>query len=148
MVRTTNGDRVRCRFAGMTDACLFCDPPGPLENQPGYRFNRANIVSVNEIRPQSNLHPGLLITMAIAGTVVGLAASRNLDDQGAASAGIITAGIVGAIGYPIVQMLSQDSGFGFAFPLMEFGHGAQRPLGTRMHMPIRVRPMPFTLPRR
>jgi hypothetical protein len=116
-VRTTSGNILHCRFAGATESVLFCDPPGPLQGQPGYRFDRTSVIGVREIQPPSDLHPGLIAAMAIAGTAIGIVASRNTTDTGAVAAGLITAGFVGAIGYPLVQMQSQNAGFGFTIPM-------------------------------
>ena len=131
VVRTTSGALVYCRFAGATDRCLFCDPAGSLASQPGYRFDRASIVSVREVEPKPNGHPVLLATMAIVGTAVGIATTRNTDNRGAVVAGVLSAGIVGLIAYPIVQMQSQQMGFGFVY----------RPHRFRPHMPIRFQRM-------
>jgi hypothetical protein len=145
-IRTTSGDKVRCRFAGATDLCIFCDPPGSLSNQPGFRFDRASVVSVRESQPEGDLHPGLLAAMAIAGTVVGLAVSRNTSAQGAALAGLLTFGMVGAAGYSMAQMQSQNVGFGIAFQSRGFARGAGGPHGGRPRMPIPIRPMRLTVP--
>jgi hypothetical protein len=134
VVLTTNGAKVRCRFAGATDTCLFCDQPGVLSSQPDYRFDRADIVSVKESQPEHNWHPGLLAAVAIVGTAVGIAATRNMDDRGAAAAGLLTAGFVGAVGYPIVQMQSENAGFGFVYRPQGFGLGAAWPPGPRFRM--------------
>ena len=45
VVDNTNGPPVHCLFAGVTDAYLFCNPPG---NPPGagFRIDHANVLSV------------------------------------------------------------------------------------------------------
>ncbi len=138
VVRTTSGTKVDCRFAGATDACLFCDPPGSLLSQAGYRFDRASVVNVTESHPPSDLHPGLLVAMAIVGTAFGIASTRNTDDRGAAAIGLISAGIVGAIGFEAIQMRNEDAGFGFAYRPGAFGFGPPRLPGPRIHMRIPI----------
>jgi hypothetical protein len=137
-VRTTSGTKVRCRFAGATDACLFCDPPGPQRNQAGYRFDRASVVSVMESRPASDLHPGLLVAMAIVGAAFGIASTRNNDDRGAAAIGLISAGMVGAIGFEAIQMRGEDAGFGSVYRPGAFGFAASRLRGPRIRIRIPI----------
>ena len=108
VVLTTNGAKVSCRFAGATDTFLFCD------------------------------QPGLLAAVAVVGTAVGIAATRNLDDRGAAAAGLLTAGFVGAIGYGTIQMQNENVGFGFSYWPGEFGRGAIRPPGPQLRMRIPI----------
>jgi hypothetical protein len=138
MVRTTSGTQVRCRFAGTTEACLFCDPPGPQLNQAGYQFDRASVVSVMESRPATDLHPGLLLAMAIVGTAFGIASTRNTDDRGAAAIGLISAGMVGAIGYRAILMRDEDGGSGFAYRPGAFGFGPTWLPGPRIRIRIPI----------
>ena len=138
LVLTTSGTKVRCRFAGANDVCLFCDPPGAPLSQAGYRFERADVVSVIESQPKLNWHPGLLAAMAIAGTAVGIAATGATDDRGASAAGLLTAGFVGAIGFQTIQMQNENVGYGFGYWPGEFGRSAFRPLGPRFHVRIPI----------
>jgi hypothetical protein len=138
VVLTTNGAKVSCRFAGATDTFLFCDQPGVLSSQPDFRFDRASVVSVRESQREHNWHPGLLAAVAVVGTAVGIAATRNLDDRGAAAAGLLTAGFVGAIGYGTIQMQNENVGFGFSYWPGEFGRGAIRPPGPQLRMRIPI----------
>ncbi len=121
VVRTTKGEKVRCSFAGATETCLFCDPPGVLSSQPTYRFDRGSLMSVREARPESDAHPIFLASMAVLGTIVGAAATRTTDDKTAAWAGLLTAGVLGATIYPFVEMQSQGVGFGFPNRPRQFG---------------------------
>lgn len=141
VVRTLNGDKVRCRFAGATNDCLFCDPLGLQSSQPGLRFDRASIVSVHEAEPKSDLHPVLLTVSAVLGIAVGVAAAQTGDDRTAAAAGLITAGLVGGIGYSAIQMQRQFDGFsvGFAFQPHGFRRGVGGPRGFSPHMPMLIR---------
>src|SRR5579863_7972776 len=68
-VSYTPGPPLRCRFAGATDAYLFCDPPGALEGT-GYRFDRYSVVDVKELGEPRNWHPGLLFAMIGGGILV------------------------------------------------------------------------------
>lgn len=138
VVRTPSGVKVRCRFAGATDTCLYCDPPGPSLRQAGYHFDRASVVSVTESRLETSVHSGLLVAMAIVGTAVGVAATRNTDDKGAAAAGLLTAGFVGLVGYPIVEMQSQGAGFGFPYRPGAFSFGAPRLPGPQIRIRIPI----------
>jgi hypothetical protein len=110
VVRNDNGPPVHCLFSGATDAYLFCDPPG---NPPGvgWRFDRASIISVDLDRPsqsgaqlsapQHDYHPAWIASILAGGLIVGLAATRTMDDGDAAKAGAIGALVVGAIGAPL-----------------------------------------------
>lgn len=138
VVRTTSGAKVHCRFAGATDACLFCDFPDALLGQAPYRFDRASVVNVKESQPGSDLHPGLLVAMAIVGTAFGIASTRSTDDRGAAAIGLISAGVVGGIGYEAIQMRNEDAGFGFVYRPRALGFRAPRLPGPRIHMRIPV----------
>jgi len=115
VVRTTSGTLVRCRFAGATDACLFCDPPGAPRSQAGYRFERANVANVKHDQPGRDTHPVLLAAMVILGSAAGLATTRNSSDRVAAAAGVFTAVAVGTFGFQMAQMQSQNAGFGFVY---------------------------------
>jgi hypothetical protein len=141
VVRTTSGALIHCRFAGATDASLFCDPLNQLLDRPGYEFDRTSVVRVFESHPERNWHPVLLTTMAIVGTVVGIACTENMDDRGAASAGLLSAGIVGLIGYGAGQFPMQGPyggyGYGFNFRPNGFGGGSGRFPRLRMPVPIR-----------
>ena len=130
VVRTISGDLVHCRFAGATDSCLFCDPSGPLLNEPGNQFDRASVLNVREHHEERNWHPVLLTAMAIVGTAVGIARTRNMDDRGAASAGLLSAGLTGLIGYGAGQFQTPYAygGYGYGFAFRPHGmHLRQRP---------------------
>jgi hypothetical protein len=136
-VKPTAGSAVRCRFAGATDTYLFCDlddaPPGTR----GYRFDRVQVVSVKVSRPKANWHPVLLATVAASGIAMGIASTRSMDDRGAASAGIISALVVGAVGYPIAVMQDQNAGFGFAYQFHPAPFAGLRLHGFVPHTPFR-----------
>ncbi|MGB6745679.1 MAG: hypothetical protein WBE38_18670 [Terracidiphilus sp.] len=128
VVKPTSGPGLHCRFAGATDAYLFCDRDNVYPGTGGYRFDRAQVVSVQVSHPKANWHPVLLATMAASGIAIGISATGSMDDRGAASAGILSALMVGAIGYPIAVMQDRNAGFGFAIPLppLQFA-GPRRP---------------------
>ncbi len=112
------GPSVHCRFAGATDAYLFCDPDDARYAASGYRFDRAQVVSVKISHPKVNWHPALLTIAAASGIAIGAAASSNgASDKSAAAGGLVTALMVGAVGYPIAAMQDQDRGFAFNIPL-------------------------------
>ena len=141
VVSTTSGTLVRCRFAGATDTCLFCDPPGALPSQASYRFERANVVSVKQDQPERDTHPVLLAAVVILGSAVGFATTRNSSDRVAATAGVFTAVAVGTFGYSMADTQSQNAGFGFVFRPHGFGRGAAGPPGRRPRMMNPIRPM-------
>jgi hypothetical protein len=126
VVRTTSGAVIHCRFAGATDTCLFCDPSGRLLDRPGYQFDRNSIVNVRESRPQSDVHPGLLVTAAVLGTVVGVVATQDTTSQGAAATGLLTSALVAGVGYQIIQFNKQVFGVTFALQPRGFGRGPGR----------------------
>lgn len=132
VVKPTSGPPLRCRFAGATDAYLFCDMDDAPPGARGYRFDRAQVVSVKVSHPKVNWHPVLLATIAASGIAIGISATRSMDDRGAASAGILSALLVGAIGYPIAVMQEQNEGFGVGYNLP-----LHRLTGLRMHGIVR-----------
>jgi len=126
VVRDVDEVSVQCLFTGVTDAYLFCNPAG---NPPGvgYRFDRNRVLSVDfdrpaqndmySYQPQSNWHPGVLAAAVIVGTAIGIAVSRNTNAQGAAAAGLLSAGVVGGIGYEIAEDQDQRARFGVRVPV-------------------------------
>lgn len=110
VVDNTNGPPVHCLFAVVTDAYLFCNPPG---NPPGagFRFDHADVLGVDldlphqaqtqASRPERNYHPAWISSMIAGGIIVGLIASKHTDAGTAAQDGLIGAGIVGLIGAPL-----------------------------------------------
>jgi hypothetical protein len=118
VVKPSAGPSVHCRFAGATDAYLFCDLDEARPGTGGYRFDRAQVVSVKISHPKVNWHPALLTVMAASGIAIGIAASQQgASDKAAAAGGLVSALMVGAVGYPIAVMQEQDRGFAFSFPL-------------------------------
>jgi hypothetical protein len=129
IVKPTAGPPVHCRFAGATDAYLFCDLDEARAGTGGYRFDRAQVVNVKISHPKVNWHPALLTVMAASGVAIGLAASQQgASDKSAAAGGLVTALMVGAVGYSIAIMQEQDRGFTFNYPL-----AALRFSGLRTH---------------
>jgi hypothetical protein len=113
VVSDTYGPPQRCLFAGATTSYLDCNPVG---NPPGtgFRFNRADVLSVELDRPEQyapqaahakhNYHPAWLASMIAGGCVVGFIATRSTDAGHAAEAGAIGALVTGAIGAPLAFM--------------------------------------------
>jgi hypothetical protein len=109
VVTTLDNRSIHCLFAGVTDAYLFCNPPG---NPPGvgFRFDQAEVVSVDldwpgqapaqANRPERNYHPAWIGSMIAGGIIVGLVASQHTDAGKATQDGAIGAVIVGLIGAP------------------------------------------------
>lgn len=126
-VKPTAGPVVHCRFAGATDVYLFCDPENARYAASGYRFDRAQVVSVKISHPKVNWHPALLTIAAGIGIATGVAASsQGASDKAAAAGGLVTALMVGAIGYPIALMQEDDRGFAFNVPLPALRFSAPR----------------------
>jgi len=122
-VGSENGPPVHCLFAGVTDAYLYCNPP---RNPAGvdFRIDRASIVSVDFDlpprnsaqfnRPQPNYHPAWLASILGGGLIVGICATRTMNDGDAARAGAVGALVVAAIGAPLA-FLPQPYGAVFAY---------------------------------
>ena len=117
------GPPVHCLFARATDVYLFCDPPGNPTGV-GYRFDRASIVSIDLDlparnnarfdRPDRNYHPVWIASILAGGLVVGICATRTMDDGDSARAGAIAALVVGIIGAPLAFLpQSQDAGLAY-----------------------------------
>ena len=140
IVITTNDSRsIHCLFAGINNDYLFCNPAG---NPPGvgYRFDRAEVASVDLDRPgaptarahrtERNYHPAWIASMIAGGIAVGLVASQRTDAGKATQDGCIGAAIIGLIGAP------------FAF-LPQPQPAAVRPVyppyvfGVRLRLPVR-----------
>ena len=147
VVDNTNGPPVHCLFAGVTEAYLFCNPPGNPAGV-GFRFDHADVLGVDldlpratpiqASRPERNYHPAWISSMIAGGMIVGLIASKNTDAGTATEDGIIGAGIVGLIGAPLAFFPHpQFVPTGPAYP--QYG------IGLRFRNPIRSRPhlLPF-----
>jgi hypothetical protein len=117
VVITTYGPPVRCRFAGATDAYLFCDPDG---NPPGtdYRFDRVNVLNVRVAHLAPSGHPGIVLAVAtVVGTVIGVAVARKSDAEGGAVVGALGFGLIGcATACFNNSPYNQFGGPRFAFP--------------------------------
>jgi hypothetical protein len=110
IVTDVDGRSVHCLFAGVTDAFLFCNPQGNPAGV-GFRFDHAEVIGVDFDRPsqqialtaprEHNYHPAWISSMIAGGLIVGLCATRNTDAATSARAGLIAAGVVGAIGAPL-----------------------------------------------
>jgi hypothetical protein len=59
------------------------------------------VVSVSATIPRKNHHPGWIAATLAGGLVVGLLAARTTSAGGAATAGMIGAGVVGIAGAPL-----------------------------------------------
>ena len=99
-VSSTYGPDLRCRFASATDDALFCNDPGSAPGA-GWQFDRARVISVSATIPRKNHHPGWIAATLAGGLVVGLLAARTTSAGGAATAGMIGAGVVGIAGAPL-----------------------------------------------
>jgi hypothetical protein len=136
VVSDAYGPPAHCLFAGATAAYLDCNPSG---NPPGtgFRFNRADVLSVELDRPgqnalqtppaKHNYHPAWLASMIAGGCVVGFIAATSTDAGHAAEAGAIGALVTGTIGAPLA-FLPHDQ---FVSPMRpQFG----------IRIPFRLRP--------
>lgn len=125
LVTNTYGPPLRCRFAGATDAFLFCDPPGTPEGT-GYRFERASVINVVAVRRPRNWHPGVLSAMIAGGIITGVSASAQTDAGHAVGVGFIGALVTGAIASPFVLLpppnMNSGLGLGIAFRPHGFAH--------------------------
>lgn len=141
IVTLIDGRSIHCLFAGITDANLFCNPPG---NPPGvgFRFDHAEVIAVDldlpthrqapVAQPAHNYHPAWISSMIAGGIIVGLCATRTTDDGTAAKAGIIGAGIVGLIGAPMAFLPHpQIAPPGPAYPPYFYG--------AHLRFPVRIR---------
>lgn len=124
VVVSTYGPPLRCRFAGATDAFLFCDPPDALPDR-GYRFDRASVLNVTVARRPFIKHPVVLASAVIAGVVLGLGSTQTLSDRDAATVGMISGLAVGAVGLGISEGPIYRPGFGFNFHPRGFGFPAR-----------------------
>lgn len=130
VVKPTAGLSVRCRFAGATDAYLFCDPGNMRSAAGGYRFDRAQVADVQLSRPKMNWHPAPLVIASAVGIATGLAVSSlGATDKSAAAGGILTASLIGGIGYMVAQAHDQYSGIAFSAPLPLFSFAGPRVRG-------------------
>ena len=135
VVSDTYGPPVRCLFAEATEAYLDCNPVG---NPPGtgFRFNRADVISVELDRPGQNAlqaapkvhnyHPVWISSIIAGGLISGLVASQSNNTGDSVRIGAIGALVVGAIGAPMTF-----------FPRDQFASSA-RP-GFAVGIPFRLR---------
>ncbi len=142
VVDNTSGPPVHCFFGGITDAYLFCNPPGNPAGV-GFRFSRADVLGVDldlprqtqtqVSPPERNYHPAWISSMIASGILVGLCATRSTDAGNATKAGFIGAGIVGLIGAPLAFLPHPEETYGNpVYP--QYG------MGTRLRVPIRPHP--------
>jgi len=130
VVRPTAGRSVHCRFAGATDAYLFCDPDNMRSAASGYRFDRAQVADVQLSRAKVNWHPVPLVVGAAVGIATGLAISgQGVPNNGAIAGGILAASLVGGIGYTVAETHDQYGGFAFSVPLSVFSFAGPRVRG-------------------
>ncbi|HMG85148.1 MAG TPA: hypothetical protein VK574_05370 [Terracidiphilus sp.] len=148
VVDNTNGPAVHCLFAGVTEAYLFCSPPGNPVGV-GFRFNHADVLGVDldlphptlnqARRPERNYHPAWISSMIAGGIVVGLIASQNTDAGKATQDGFIGAAIVGLIGAPLAFIpRRQFAPSGPAYPQYGIGlrfNGSARARPHLLHFP-------------
>jgi hypothetical protein len=122
IVVNTYGPPLHCRFAGATDAFLFCDPPDAAPDAAeGYRFDRASILDVTIEHRRIIPHPGVLASAAVAGIVLGLGSTRTLNNPDATTVGLISALVVGSTGYMMSQVPNQGVALGFVYHPRGFG---------------------------
>jgi hypothetical protein len=121
LVTNSYGPPLRCRFAGASEAFLFCDPPGT-----GYRFERASVINVVVVRPPRNWHPGVLSAMIAGGIITGICATAQTDAGNATKTGLTGAAVTGAIVSPFVLLpppnMNAGLGAGIAFQPHGFIH--------------------------
>ena len=143
VITTTDSRSVHCLFAGISDDYLFCNPAG---NPPGvgYRFDRAQVASVDldrpgapisqAHRPERNYHPAWIASMIAGGIVVGLCASQGTDAAKATQDGFIGAAIVGLIGAPLAFLPHpQPAVVGPVYPPYMFGARLRLPVRPLIH---------------
>ena len=141
VVDNTNGPAVHCLFAGVTEAYLFCNPPGNPAGV-GFRFNHADVLGVDldlprpaaaqASRPERNYHPAWISSMIAGGIVVGLIASQNTNAGKATEDGFIGAAIVGLIGAPLAFMPHPHPAFGGpVYPQYGIGLQLKNPMRAR-----------------
>ncbi len=141
VVDNTNGPPVHCLFAGVTDAYLFCNPPG---NPPGagFRIDHANVLSVDldvpsqntakTMRSQHNYHPAWISSMIAGGIIVGIIASQGTNAGRATEDAFIGAGIVGLIGAPLAFLPHPQPAFGSpVYPQYGIGFHFKNPIRAR-----------------
>jgi uncharacterized membrane protein YeaQ/YmgE (transglycosylase-associated protein family) len=141
VVSNTNGPPVHCLFAGITDAYLYCNPPGNPAGA-GFRFDRSDVLGVDLDllvpaqaqwkQQERNYHPAWISSMIAGGIIVGLCATRATDAGQAAEAGLVGAVVVGAIGAPLAFLPHTQNAFGTPAS-RQYGIGFPLRLGMHAH---------------
>jgi hypothetical protein len=141
VVTNTNGPPVHCLFTSVTEAYLYCSPPGNPAGV-GFRFDQEDVLGVDLDLPggpsqarlkrtERNYHPAWISSMIAGGIVVGLCATRTTGAGNATEAGLIGAGIVGLIGAPLAFIpRSRDAYAGPIYPT----YGIAIPLRSPAHL--------------
>lgn len=142
VIENTSGPPVHCLFAGVTDAYLFCNPPGNPAGV-GFRFDRADVLAVDYDRwsaptmrqgaAERRSHPVWIASMIAGGIIVGFCATRTTDAGHSAEAGLIGAAAVGLIGAPLAFMPRSSYGPPAA---PYYGAGIPMRFGLRAHQHI------------
>lgn len=131
LVSSTYGPPLHCRFAGATDAYLFCDSPGSPDGS-GYRIERATVLAVEPemVRPpRREGHPIYIGCIVGAGFAFGISAARDKSGSDAVGVGVVAASMVALVGAPLAldppnyfRSAPPSPGFrvGVSFPLSRF----------------------------
>ena len=149
VVSNTSGPAVHCLFAGVTDAYLFCNPPGNPRGV-GFRFDHAEVLGVDldmanqtqvrASRPEPNYHPAWISSMIAGGMIVGLCATRSTDAGTATRAGLIGAGVVGLIGAPLAFLPHSEHPYSGVFdPPYAPSLALRAPIRLRSHRILGIR---------
>ncbi len=140
VVSSTNGPPVHCQFTNVTDAYLFCAPPGNPAGV-GFRFDRASVLSVepevwvpaqvHQRSAQRSSHPVWIASIIAGGIIVGFCATRTTDAGHAAQDGLIGAAAVAVIGAPLAFLPHPD---------LDLPPYPRYPPGTPFAMVVRTHP--------
>lgn len=95
-VSAAGGRRLRCLFAGATDASLFCDPPLYRQYDGEYHVDRADVEKVRLDQSRRNMKIAIWSCM-LAGAALGAADNHSVEQGAPRFVGGLAGAAVGAL---------------------------------------------------
>ncbi len=128
------GHSARCRFAGATDAFLFCDPTDAPSGADTFPVDRRDVVNVSADHSERNGRLVLAAFIVTGGVWAGVRSSRNVDNSAAVLGGFLGAGLGWLVGYPAACITGYCPSLHLPEPQPAYGFEIGVPLPSRSFM--------------
>lgn len=139
-IRYASGHSARCRFAGATDAFLYCDPNDAPSGADTFPIDRRNIANVSADHTERNARLILAAFMATGGVWAGVQSTKSVDDGAAVFGGFLGAGLGWLVGYPAACISGYCPAHLFPEPQPAYGFNVAVPFPSR-HIVSRLLPI-------